>query len=155
MPRAKPPEAYLFVYGTLRAGAPGEPGAGNPMMELLQKRARRIGRGRVRGRLYQVDWYPGLRHSPSARDSVVGDVYALADCRALLRTLDAYEEASVKPKPEAEYLRRKKVVALEDGGKIDAWTYIYNRNPDESRRIPSGDFLAPDARRASSRSGNA
>jgi gamma-glutamylcyclotransferase (GGCT)/AIG2-like uncharacterized protein YtfP len=79
---------HLFVYGTLRRGA--QP---NGHAALLHGAARFVGRGRVRGRLYRVSWYPGLVDSDDGHDTVVGDVFALPAGESLLAALDAYEDA--------------------------------------------------------------
>lgn len=135
----RPDDDFLFVYGTLRRGAPGKPGEGNDMEEALAKSATYIGRGRARGRLYRVDWYPGALDSRSSKDVVHGDVYRVP--RTLLPLLDEYEDAGTTAQSRREYVRKRKVVRLNDGRSVQAWTYIYNRPVREERRIRSGDFL--------------
>jgi gamma-glutamylcyclotransferase (GGCT)/AIG2-like uncharacterized protein YtfP len=57
----------LFVYGTLRRGC------GSVEAQRLHAQATWLGQGRVRGRLYRVDWYPALVACRSGGDEVTGD----------------------------------------------------------------------------------
>ena len=129
----------LFVYGTLRANAPNA-GRTPAAIARLFKKARRIGRGSVSGALHWVTWYPGLTETRGA-GRVIGDVFELEDDPEALRAIDAYEEASTDPKKHPEYLRKRKLVTLDNGRKLYAWTYVYNRNDRLGARIESGDFL--------------
>ncbi len=68
----------VFVYGTLRVNA--EQGG-------RMKGAHLLGSGVVGGRLYQVDWYPGLVLANDGE--VVGEVYEVDE--VMLAALDEYE----------------------------------------------------------------
>jgi gamma-glutamylcyclotransferase (GGCT)/AIG2-like uncharacterized protein YtfP len=126
---------YVFVYGTLMRGFD------HPMSRLLAAGADFLGEASCRGRLYLVAHYPGLLHSDNAGDVVFGELYRLRDVDALMAALDDYE--SVGPGYEAPtlYLRERVPVTLGDSTVVEAWTYIYNRPVDESKRIVSGRFL--------------
>jgi gamma-glutamylcyclotransferase (GGCT)/AIG2-like uncharacterized protein YtfP len=125
----------VFVYGTLMRGFD------HPMSRLLSAGADFLGEASCRGRLYLVAHYPGLLHSDNAGDVVFGELYRLRDVDALMAALDDYE--SVGPGYEAPtlYLRERVPVTLGGGRVVEAWTYIYNRPVDESKRIVSGRFL--------------
>lgn len=125
-----PDGPLLFVYGTLR---PGHEGEGAPMMRSLAARSKHVGRGDVRGKLYSIDWFPGMVESDSAQDRVIGDVLLLPNDDGLLAELDAYEGA--------DYARREIPVTMADGERITAWTYVWIGALDGATRIESGDFL--------------
>jgi gamma-glutamylcyclotransferase (GGCT)/AIG2-like uncharacterized protein YtfP len=139
MPSSRSP-VRLFVYGTLRRGASGEPGKDNMMMRALSAASKPVGRGRVRGKLHQISWYPALVDARNARSAVTGEVVELSDPN-LLAKLDAYEDASTTPSRKHEYVRRRKLVTLDSGERIMAWAYVYNRKPKSKSVIASGDFL--------------
>lgn len=125
---------FLFVYGTLRQGA------GHPAHRLLKKGAKRIGRGHIMGRLYEIDGYPGVVLSDADDEQVVGELYQLLEADSLLATLDDYEEAGGNyPEPQ-EYQRTRVSVELEDKRKVVAWCYLYNRPTTGLKLIASGDW---------------
>ena len=120
----------LFVYGTLRRGA--------DQHDLLDG-ATAIGEATWPGRLFGVAHYPGAVLSSDPRDSVRGEVYALAPTSAsqLLARLDRYEGP--------EFRRERTNVRLGDGTRVESWIYLYVAPVDGLRRIGSGDFLKPGA----------
>jgi gamma-glutamylcyclotransferase (GGCT)/AIG2-like uncharacterized protein YtfP len=123
---------HLFVYGTLRGDA------GHRAASLLARRAREVGPGRLRGRLYDLGAYPAAVPSPDPAHRVRGLVYRMeAGLReVLLADLDRYEGA--------EYRRQVARVVLEDGETVQAWVYFYARTPPPGRVIASGDYLVLD-----------
>ena len=88
---------YIFVYGTLRSGQERD-------INRLQPAPRFIGIGQVKGTLYNLGSYPGLRLMGEQR--VQGEVYQITP--ELERQLDEIEE--VWPQPNGEYVRREVVV---------------------------------------------
>jgi gamma-glutamylcyclotransferase (GGCT)/AIG2-like uncharacterized protein YtfP len=130
----------LFVYGTLRSEFHNE------FACLLRAGSVFMGKARVRGRLYRLGGYPGLKLSKSGEHWARGEVYLLRDPEATLRALDAYEGcAPDDPRPH-QFERVKTGAVMEDGSVAEVWVYAYNREVPESRRIVSGDFLAGVAR---------
>jgi gamma-glutamylcyclotransferase (GGCT)/AIG2-like uncharacterized protein YtfP len=125
----------VFVYGTLMRGFD------HPMSKRLSAGADFLGQATCRGKLYMVAHYPGLLPSDAAGDMVFGELYRLRDVAELMAALDDYE--SVGPGYEAPtlYLREVVPVTLPDGTVVEAWTYIYNKPVDETKRIVSGKFL--------------
>ena len=116
------PEAvnrYLFVYGTLLSSA------GHPMGERLSREARLIGPASVEGRLYRIDWYPGLVEAAAPGERAYGELYALDDAAASLAWLDAYEGLVPGSPHHGEYARAERAVRLSDGTERVAWTYLY------------------------------
>jgi gamma-glutamylaminecyclotransferase len=114
-------DELLFVYGTLRRGGSNH---------FRMAGARFMAAGTVRGRIYQIDWFPGLILDAAA-GGVRGEVFA-ADAR-LIAQLDAFEGT--------DYRRVRAVVTTDDGESIDAWLWEWLGAVDETRRIVSGDWL--------------
>lgn len=102
---------YLFVYGTLRAGAATE------WSKFLTAKSRFIGFGRARGTLFHLGRYPGMTVGGEGVAWVAGEVYLLDDPRSALPLLDAYEGC--------EFERRVVTVWLDDGSQLEAFTYLY------------------------------
>ena len=125
----------VFVYGTLMCGFD------HPMSKLLSAGADFLGEASCRGRLYMIAHYPGLLHSGDADDVVFGELYRLRNVDELMAALDDYESIGPGYAPPTLYLRDTLPVRLADGTVMEAWTYIYNRPVDETKRIMSGRFL--------------
>jgi gamma-glutamylcyclotransferase (GGCT)/AIG2-like uncharacterized protein YtfP len=125
----------LFVYGTLMRGFE------NPMAQLLSRSADFIGEARCRGRIYRMQYYPGLLLSDDPADIVFGELYRLRARDALLRELDMYEACGEGFAEPTEYIRQMLSVTLDDGSAVDAWTYVYNWPVEGMPRIASGRFV--------------
>lgn len=126
-------EAFLFVYGTLRAGFDG------PMARRLRAEAQHIGPAWAKGALYRVADYPGFVPGDGGR--VMGDLFALTDAEATLAWLDLYEECAPHYPAPHEY-RRERLMVEGPEGPIEAWAYIYARDETGRGRIAGGDFLS-------------
>jgi gamma-glutamylcyclotransferase (GGCT)/AIG2-like uncharacterized protein YtfP len=118
---------YLFVYGTLRSGS------GTDWSRRLAAQAELIGRGRVAGVLFKIGSYPGMTPAEREGDSVIGEVFRLADPEKLWPELDAYEGN--------EYERRDVPVHMDDGELVNAWVYYYRGDTSVKSRIVSGDWI--------------
>lgn len=112
----------LFAYGTLQDAGQVAAVVGGAVC------CRVIGGGKVRGVLYDLGEYPGLRPSESPDDFVPGVVLELDD--AALARLDAYEGVA-----DGLYVRELQQVRLDDGQHAAAWVYVYNRSTAGRRRI--------------------
>ena len=117
----------LFVYGTLmrrftNAGA-----------LRLWDGARFVGNGRVPGRMYMVDRYPGFRPAIAPGEWVYGEVIMPAAPEAFIPELDDYEGS--------EYRRVEAEATLEDGTTVGVWLYEYHEELPEERRVESGRFM--------------
>jgi gamma-glutamylcyclotransferase (GGCT)/AIG2-like uncharacterized protein YtfP len=125
---------YLFVYGTLRRDSESE------MYHLLARYGEFVGDATYQGKLYMVDYYPGVVPSDDPQDVVRGEAYKLTCSDIVPSRLDDYEECgSVFPEPN-EYIRRNEMVKLNSGEVITAWIYIFNRSTEGLQLIQSGDF---------------
>lgn len=124
---------YLFVYGTLMADrAPAE-------IAHAVRKLRLAGDGWTAGRLYDLGDYPGAIFN-SGSSKVIGQVYELAGGMNLLRKLDKYEEFDERHPEKSLFVRKKRRVWLDDGRRLLAWIYEYNRDPSHGVFIPHGDY---------------
>ncbi len=111
----------VFVYGTLRAGASNH---------FRLEGAKLRGEGWVLGRLYRIDWYPGLLLDEEGIP-VRGEIYEVE--REMLRKLDSFEGG--------EYERLKDRVHLKDGGEVEAWLYEYRGAVEEGSELVPADWV--------------
>lgn len=126
---------YIFVYGSLRSEFRSS------SHSVLKEHADFIGKATFRGKLYMIDWYPGVVESDDSDDSVIGEVYKIRNKAEVLSTLDHYEGCSPgDPKPH-HFARKEKTVQLLSGEEISAWIYIYVMDTSGKEQIASGDFF--------------
>ncbi|PWI33200.1 gamma-glutamylcyclotransferase [Vibrio albus] len=126
---------FIFVYGTLRKET------ATPMHCVLARYCDYFSNGTMQGKLYEVDGYPGAIESNQSGDRVHGEVYRIINREMVFIQLDEYEECSdTFPQPH-EYIRKKGLISLPDGGNILAWVYIFNHDLSTLTEIKSGDYL--------------
>ena len=124
---------YLFSYGTLIPHhAPAE-------VASTVKLLRRVGRGSVRGRLYDLGDYPGAVLSRTG-PVIAGQVFELPEDPDVLRRLDEYEGFDPSHPQGSLFVRMKWPVTLRNGKKMSCWVYAYNRRPNRARTITGGDY---------------
>ena len=124
-----PSPQLVFVYGTLRRGGSNH---------FRMAGAGFISSGTIRGRMYRIDWYPGLILDP-AGDEIHGEVYAVdAD---LLSALDIFEGLSAGEIEGSEYRRVETTVVKQDSQTLSAWVWEWLGIVDECQRISDGDWL--------------
>ncbi len=124
------PREMVFVYGTLRRG-----GSNHFRMDGAEF----ITEGRIAGKMYKIDWYPGLVLD-QAGDDIIGEVYAV-DAK-MLGSLDSFENVSAGDVEGTEYRRVETTVTRPDGETLPAWVWEWLGEVDEHRRLGSGDWLA-------------
>jgi gamma-glutamylcyclotransferase (GGCT)/AIG2-like uncharacterized protein YtfP len=128
---------FLFTYGTLSTGqAPSS-------VVSLMKSLKRHGKGYIRGRLYDLGDFPGVVLSESPRNKVFGDIFELPTDGSILKQIDRYEEFSPRKPKSSLFVRKRVPVKLDNGEQIECWTYVYNGQVPRTRRISSGNYLAP------------
>jgi len=131
--KTKTAKRYLFSYGTLQPRhAPAE-------IAPTVRRLRRVGKGSVRGRLYDLGDYPGAvlrRNGPQ----VIGQVFELPDDPEVLTRLDEYEGFDRSRPQGSLFVRKRCLVKLQNGKKLFCWMYAYNRPPGATPPLPSGDY---------------
>ena len=115
----------VFVYGTLRRGGSNHFRMANSLF---------VAQGKVRGRLYRIDWYPGFVADENA-GPVVGEFFmANAETIAALDEFEGSEYRKVKIAVEVK----------EEAGvvsKVQAWIWEWLGETSESQRIVGGDWL--------------
>ena len=120
---AKPFEK-VFVYGTLRRG-----GSNHHRLDGAEF----LATATVRGRLYRIDWYPGLVADENSGE-VIGEIHHVP--AKMMAALDEYEGPG--------YRRMELDVRGVDGdiSSCRAWVWLWDGPVDESRCIAGGDWLA-------------
>ncbi|HTR25699.1 MAG TPA: gamma-glutamylcyclotransferase family protein [Terriglobales bacterium] len=138
-PRSK---RYLFFYGTLIPRfAPAE-------IESTVRQLRRVGRGSVRGKLFDLGEYPGAVLS-STGGPIKGLVFELPDDPKVLDRLDEYEGFDPEKPGSSLFVRKRRQAELEDGRKLACWVYAYNRPVKAETAVSGGDYLRRRTRRRS------
>ena len=116
----------LFVYGTLKTSFD------NRWAKMLRHSGTLIGPARVRGRLYRIAHYPGLKRFAHGNSWVLGELFWLHNPQKILQTLDQYE---------GERFARVRTMAYVEGiGVRMCWTYEYCPEVSGTRLIPEGQF---------------
>jgi len=128
---ARPAVPWLFVYGTLRAGQ-----ANAHLLEGLTRHP-----ATARGALHDFGAYPGM---VLGEGRVTGEIVPLDPAR--LPALDALEGAAPFGAPGGAYRRTVIEVALVNGSRLRAQTYVMDAAG--APRIPGGDWAALGGRAA-------
>jgi gamma-glutamylcyclotransferase (GGCT)/AIG2-like uncharacterized protein YtfP len=126
-------DAMVFVYGTLCKGFPNH-------HVLRGLHARLLGRGYVKGRLFELAHYPGAVKGGRHAEKITGEVYALPDSQRALQLLDQFEGVSSSNPAWGLFRRELTTVTLKDGEQLQAWVYWLCRTAGKRRRIPSGNY---------------
>jgi gamma-glutamylcyclotransferase (GGCT)/AIG2-like uncharacterized protein YtfP len=119
----------VFVYGTLRRGGSNH---------FRMAGAGFVAPGTINGRMYRIDWYPGLVLD-DAGDEIQGEVYSVDP--ELLAILDVFEGLSAGEIEGSEYRRVRTSVIQRDSQPVDAWVWEWLGATDESQRLVDGDWL--------------
>jgi len=124
---------WLFVYGTLMSGCD------NPMAARLIAESESRVPARVLGRLYRIDWYPGL--VPGADRHVTGEAVRLKQASSW-DWLDRYEGCHADDPRPHEYRRAEIMceVGADFGRKLRVQTYVYAMSVQDRALIPSGSW---------------
>jgi gamma-glutamylcyclotransferase (GGCT)/AIG2-like uncharacterized protein YtfP len=121
---------FVFIYGTLRRGCAGS-------MLIRFPSSKFIAAAKVRGSLYDLGPYPGLRLDDS-NSLVAGEVYEVDD--DLLNELDQFEASS-------NYVRKQVEISFA-GQQTNCWTYEPNAEFYRFEKlIASGDWVEYSLRR--------
>jgi gamma-glutamylcyclotransferase (GGCT)/AIG2-like uncharacterized protein YtfP len=132
---------YLFAYGTLQPGHVPEEIA-HAAAEL-----RPVGKGSMRGVLYDLGEYPGAVSDASPAKRVFGTVFRLSDDQKLLRDLDDYEGFDPDAPEKSLFVRSLYPVRLASGRTIRCWVYFWNQKSGGARVLPSGRYRRATAAR--------
>jgi gamma-glutamylcyclotransferase (GGCT)/AIG2-like uncharacterized protein YtfP len=123
---------YLFVYGTL------QPRHAPAKMARLAAKLRPVGKGFIRGVLYDLGEYPGAVPDLNAKRRIAGTVMELPQDKSVLRELDAFEGFDPEAPERSEFVRQQHTVELSAGEMLECWIYRYNGKPDATCIIASG-----------------
>lgn len=128
----------VFVYGTLRHGST------NPHAAFLSFRCRRIGSAKLPGRLFRHGAHFAAVHEPESKKEVVGDILLLPHPYAgeILQSLDRYEGIGAGLAGQPVFQRHKVMAVLEDGNRVECWTWLFLLPVQGLMEIRSGDALA-------------
>ena len=124
-----------FVYGTLLSAF------ANPFARRLRKQAVFLGPARMRGRLYDLGAYPGMKRSLDPADWVSGELYRLDQPAKLLAFLDAYEVCDPRDGAYREFERVTATAHLDSGRTLTAWVYLYGGSTVLCPRVESGKYV--------------
>lgn len=129
---------YLFVYGTLLSEY-----GDIDSHKWVDQYAEFIGKAKMEGKMYMVDYYPGIIPCDAGEKYFVkGELYKLREPEKLFGFLDRYEEYNPIDPAHSEYVRKETKVCLNIDGKIyDAWVYYFNESVEDLEFMPKGDFL--------------
>lgn len=119
----------VFIYGSLRRGGSNH---------FRMAGAEFIASGTITGRMYRIDWYPGLVLD-EAGDEIHGEVYSVGP--ELLSALDVFEGFSAGETQGSEYRRVQTTVVQQDSSTLTAWVWEWLGLVDESQRVSDGDWL--------------
>lgn len=119
----------VFVYGTLRRGGSNH---------FRMAGAEFIASATVAGRLYRIDWYPGLVLD-DAGDEIHGEVFSVNPQQ--LAALDIFEGLSAGEIQGSEYRRVPSTVICLDSHVMTAWVWEWLGITDESQRLADGNWL--------------
>ncbi len=132
---------YVFFYGTL------QPRLAPPEIGPTVRRLRRVGRGFVRGQLFDLGEYPGAILTRTG-SPIKGQVFEMPDDPEILHRLDEYEGFDRLRPASSLFVRKRRHAQLEDGRKIPCWVYAYNRSVKAARIVGGGDYADVCSRRA-------
>ena len=113
---------HLFVYGTLLPDrAPYE-------IADIVKDFKRLGRGTIQGKLYNLGAYPGVVLDTRSKERIEGDIFVLPPSPEALACLDEYEEYRPNDPERSLFTRQRVQVTFQNGSRLLCWIYVYNKN---------------------------
>jgi gamma-glutamylcyclotransferase (GGCT)/AIG2-like uncharacterized protein YtfP len=131
--------AYLFAYGSLMSWADGE--KGRRERAALAIAAHRAGRASIRGILVDVGPFPAAIGSRRPCDRIYGELWRLPSRdHTLWAMLDHYEGNYAEYTGHFAYRRARRVVQCEDGRRVKAWVYVWDRPWSAFPRILGGQW---------------
>jgi gamma-glutamylcyclotransferase (GGCT)/AIG2-like uncharacterized protein YtfP len=123
---------YLFAYGTLHPERAPEEIAG------LVCRFEPVGKGTVRGTLYDFGSYPGAVLDDSSTRRISGTVFRLPAGDDVLPRLDDYEGFDPHAPKASLFIRRLHRADLDGGRTLACWIYEYNGSTADAGIIENG-----------------
>lgn len=124
---------HLFAYGTLQSFSD------QPLAKKMRATAANIQAAQVRGRLYKIDYYPGLVLDDSG-DWIPGELFSFTenDFSKLIDPLDHYEACHERDPQPHEYKRIQTSITLtENRQRETAWIYEFIQDISKFPKIDS------------------
>ena len=115
----------------------------NPFSLLLKKNTQFVGQAYTYGKLFLVDYYPGLIYNnPNENHKVYGEIVGINSGLDFLTDLDEYEEFYPNDTTNSLYIRELKACFLLDNSKsFNCHTYVYNKNVSNLKFLTNGRFI--------------
>ena len=129
----RPRKGYMFVYGTLL------PRLAPPEIESTVRRLRRVGRGTIRGRLFDLGDYPGAILTRSG-PMIQGMIFEVPNDPEVLHRLDEFEGFDPAKPKSSLFVRKRRRAQMQDGTKIFCWVYAYNGSVKDAQPVATGDY---------------
>lgn len=123
---------HVFVYGTLMRGE-------SRWLQLEPWSTDEVLDGHIKGRLYRLGTYPGLRLDEEG--TVHGELHRCEDIENTLERLDTIEGHNEQNLGEGLYVRVPVSVQTLNGA-VWAWTYVFNEVPDASTWMQEGRWVS-------------
>lgn len=124
----------IFLYGTLMRGFPHLKHLG------VDKDLKYLGKGKMRGRIFDLGEYPAAIADKETVEYVYGEIFLVQNEEHVLRKLDEFEEAIPSRNRKSLFIRKKVKICTSEGKETFAWAYLYNQPLEKAFRIASGDF---------------
>lgn len=121
----------LFVYGSLLADD-------NEFANYLRQNSILITKATFKGRLYNIDDYPGAILDVAGYD-INGAICKLFNPDEALKVLDEYEGFG-DDEEQPNLFVRTIIEATTPAGKIECWVYIYNLPIEAHTEIANGNY---------------
>jgi gamma-glutamylcyclotransferase (GGCT)/AIG2-like uncharacterized protein YtfP len=135
---------FLFTYGTLMSTVDTD--LGRRERAHMREKARLVGRGRFKGRLFDIGACPGAVAASNARRYVRGELWMLPSrAGRLFQILDRYEGCNPGAREPFPYRRSVESVEHEFGWEVLAWVYVWNRATAGLPEVPNGEWLQREA----------
>ena len=120
----------LFVYGSLLDST-------NEFGSYLQSNSVFIGKGKLRGRLYNLGSYPGAIADPTSGSFISGSLVRIKKPSKTLKVIDDYEGFGDKQEQPNLFIRSVQTIETENGP-LRCWVYLYNLPVEGYEQIISG-----------------
>ncbi|NDI34118.1 gamma-glutamylcyclotransferase family protein [Chengkuizengella sediminis] len=125
----------IFVYGSLMKKA-----MYGAYEHFLKGNTEKEVSGTIQGKMHVVAKYPAVIEGEG---EIVGELMYIKHqkYRAVLKSLDIFEEY-MEGKPEKSmYLRKSKIVSTDLNEKVEAWVYIWNQSVEDLIKVEDGDWI--------------
>lgn len=106
----------------------------------VDKHLKYLGRGRMRGRVFDLGEYPAAVADKKTGEFVHGELFQVHNEKRVLRKLDEFEVAIPSRNRKSLFIRRKVRIHTSEGEETFAWAYLYNQPLERASRIANGDF---------------